>query len=306
MKYGAKRRAPSERATAIPTSSRVWKALADPTRRLIFEKLANGASQVGDLASGLPVTRSAVSQHLRILKDAGLLEVERSGRTRIYSVRNDALAQFSSYREAIDSQRPKNQALPAADTKQTMSRDRSAVELDSDRDYIDESLARWPEVWPQYDVQIVSTIVRLRVISHTLDRLLAANTARYGLTNGEYFILGTLYRIGHSPSATPSELARRSLLSPPGIAKRLDRLQSAGYITRASNPQDRRSSILRLTPRGLRIVQAITTKQLGSDNAAVFAIPDHELSQLSVTLRRLLRELPRPRENGHSDGGDDA
>ena len=83
MKYGAKRRALNEKAAATSASTRVWKALADPTRRRIFEKLANGASQVGDLASGLPVTRSAVSQHLRVLKDAGLVEVERMGRTRI-------------------------------------------------------------------------------------------------------------------------------------------------------------------------------------------------------------------------------
>src|SRR5258706_8033118 len=100
-----------------------------------------------------------------------------------------------------------------------------------------------------------------------------------------------------------SELARRSLLSPPGIAKRLDRLQTAGFVTRASNPRDRRSSILRLTPRGQRVVHAITTKQLDCDNAAVFAIPDHELNQLSATLRRLLRELPSPRKGRHSDNG---
>ena len=303
MKYGAGRRAPHEKATATPTSTRIWKALADPTRRRIFEKLADGASQVGDLASGLPVTRSAVSQHLRVLKDAALVEVRRMGRTRIYSVRSDALAQFSAYREAIGSQMPEDQAPPAPDAKRTMHRDRSATEPASDCDYIDESLVHWPEIWPQYDVQVVSMITRLQVLSRTLARLLAANTARHGLTEGEYFILSTLYRLGRSASATPSELARRSLLSPPGIAKRLDRLQTAGFVTRASNPRDRRSSILRLTPRGQRVVHAITTKQLGCDNAAVFAIPDLELNQLSATLRRLLRELPSPRKGRHSDNG---
>src|ERR1700688_1852167 len=134
MKYGAKRRALNKKATATPASTRVWKALADPTRRRIFEKLANGASQVGDLASGVPVTRSAVSQHLRVLKDAGLVKVERMGRTRIYSVCNDALAQFSAYREAIGSQTPENQALPVTDAKRTRSRGRDAAELDSDSD----------------------------------------------------------------------------------------------------------------------------------------------------------------------------
>ena len=48
-------------------------ALADPTRRLIFERLAHRTRSVGEVAAGLPVTRPAVSQHLKVLKDAGLV-----------------------------------------------------------------------------------------------------------------------------------------------------------------------------------------------------------------------------------------
>lgn len=67
-------------------SNRVFAALADPTRRAIFEKLADEPQSVGSLAAGLPVSRPAVSQHLKALKDAGLVEDEARGTSRIYRI----------------------------------------------------------------------------------------------------------------------------------------------------------------------------------------------------------------------------
>lgn len=61
-------------------------ALGDPTRRAIFERLVAGPSAVGDLARGLPVSRPAVSQHLKVLKDAGLVTEAAQGTRRIYRV----------------------------------------------------------------------------------------------------------------------------------------------------------------------------------------------------------------------------
>ena len=63
-----------------------WTALGDPTRRAIFERLAGRPQPVGELASGLPVTRPAVSQHLKVLKDAGLVVDRPDGNRRIYQV----------------------------------------------------------------------------------------------------------------------------------------------------------------------------------------------------------------------------
>ena len=59
-------------------------ALGDPTRRQIFERLAHGPSPVGELASTMAVTRPAVSQHLRVLKEAGLVAETAQGTRRIY------------------------------------------------------------------------------------------------------------------------------------------------------------------------------------------------------------------------------
>jgi DNA-binding transcriptional ArsR family regulator len=64
----------------------VFSVLADPTRRRVFEKLGSGPKSVGAIARGLPVSRPAVSQHLRALKDAGLVSDRAEGTRRVYSI----------------------------------------------------------------------------------------------------------------------------------------------------------------------------------------------------------------------------
>lgn len=95
-----------------------WSALADDTRRAIVSRLAEGPLAVGRLAAGLPVTRSAVSQHLKILKDAGLVSEQAVGTRRIYRLNPTAVAALrdqldvfwrralESYAEVVD---PANQ-----------------------------------------------------------------------------------------------------------------------------------------------------------------------------------------------------
>ena len=74
-----------------------WDALGDKTRRAIFERLADRPHAVGELAGTLPVSRPAVSQHLKVLKGARLVVDRREGTRRIYQVDPDGLAQFRAY-----------------------------------------------------------------------------------------------------------------------------------------------------------------------------------------------------------------
>jgi DNA-binding transcriptional ArsR family regulator len=71
-----------------------WTALGDPTRRTIFERLVEHPCSVGELARDLPVTRPAVSQHLKVLRDAGLVTDTRLGKQRIYRVDPEGLAKL--------------------------------------------------------------------------------------------------------------------------------------------------------------------------------------------------------------------
>jgi DNA-binding transcriptional ArsR family regulator len=75
--------------------------LAEPTRRVILERLAAQPSGVSDLARDLPISRSAVSQHLQILKSVGLVRDQADGRRRVYHVDPDALAIIRAYFDAF-------------------------------------------------------------------------------------------------------------------------------------------------------------------------------------------------------------
>jgi DNA-binding transcriptional ArsR family regulator len=72
-------------------------ALSDPTRRQIFDRLSRKALAVGELADGLPVTRPAVSQHLKVLKDAGLVVSRTEGTRNIYRVDPKGVAAMRDY-----------------------------------------------------------------------------------------------------------------------------------------------------------------------------------------------------------------
>jgi DNA-binding transcriptional ArsR family regulator len=72
-------------------------ALGDPTRRAIFERLGAGPHAVGELADGLPVSRPAVSQHLKVLKDVGLVVDRQEGTRRLYQVDPDGVAALRAH-----------------------------------------------------------------------------------------------------------------------------------------------------------------------------------------------------------------
>ena len=75
--------------------------LGDPSRRAIFELLARRPCTVGELAQALPITRSAVSQHLRVLKDGGLVVSKAEGTRRIYRLNPDGVTALRAYLDRI-------------------------------------------------------------------------------------------------------------------------------------------------------------------------------------------------------------
>jgi DNA-binding transcriptional ArsR family regulator len=76
-------------------------ALADPTRRAVFESLRRGPRAVGAIAAGLPVSRPAVSQHLRVLADAGLVTATAEGTRRLYAIDRDGLVGLRAWVEGF-------------------------------------------------------------------------------------------------------------------------------------------------------------------------------------------------------------
>jgi DNA-binding transcriptional ArsR family regulator len=81
----------------MANAAEMMTALGDPTRQMIFERLSDGPIPVGELARELPVSRPAVSQHLKVLKDVGLVLDRQQGTRRLYQVDPAGLAILRSY-----------------------------------------------------------------------------------------------------------------------------------------------------------------------------------------------------------------
>ena len=81
----------------MPYGNAAFAALSDPTRRRVLERLAAGPRAVGDIADGLPVSRPAVSQHLKVLKEAGLVSDRQEGARRIYAVDPNGLGAMRAW-----------------------------------------------------------------------------------------------------------------------------------------------------------------------------------------------------------------
>ena len=79
----------------------IFSALGDATRKLVFERLRRGPQTVGALATGLPVSRPAISQHLKVLKAAGLVTDQAAGTRRLYRIDRRGLAVLREYLQAV-------------------------------------------------------------------------------------------------------------------------------------------------------------------------------------------------------------
>ncbi|WP_428924947.1 ArsR/SmtB family transcription factor [Marinibacterium sp. SX1] len=95
------RPAPADRPAPPGGPEAMLAALADPTRRAIVGRLRPGALSVGALADGLPVSRPAVSQHLRVLTDAGLLHMHRAGTRRLYQLSPGGVQALRAYLDGL-------------------------------------------------------------------------------------------------------------------------------------------------------------------------------------------------------------
>jgi DNA-binding transcriptional ArsR family regulator len=78
-----------------------FSALGDKTRKAVFERLRRGPQTVGALAAGLPVSRPAISQHLKILKEAGLVALQADGTRRLYRIDGSGLSGLRDYLQAV-------------------------------------------------------------------------------------------------------------------------------------------------------------------------------------------------------------
>lgn len=252
--------------------------IGDPTRRAIVSKLLEGPSTVKTLSADLPVSQPAVSQHLKILKNVGLVMEERDGKYHRYSLDPAAmealLTELDGFRERVSRGAWSNQAGKAPQC-----------------DVVDETMASWASLHLRSDPLTMGILLRLRLVAVMLEKRIAGATARMRLSVVEFRLLATLERIGPPNASTLTELSRLTLLSLPGASKYLARAEKRQLIERMPNAEDGRSNLLRLTEKGRTLLHKAMLGQRDHELAPIYNLPLGQKQRIAEATRILLHEL---------------
>jgi len=158
-------------------------------------------------------------------------------------------------------------------------------------DHLDEILAQWQRERPDLDAEPLGIIGRLFRATALADVALTPPLAELGLQGGWLDILAALRRAGSPYELNPTALVHATLLTSGGITKRLDRLAEAGLVERRPDPGDRRGTLVRLTPKGKRIVDRAMPKHLANMEGLLRSLRPEQRMTLEELLRTLLIDL---------------
>ncbi|MEQ0565301.1 MarR family transcriptional regulator [Amycolatopsis sp. NEAU-NG30] len=160
-----------------------------------------------------------------------------------------------------------------------------------ERDFVDDVLDQWRAQRPDLDPAPLSVLARLTRIARRVTRRLDDTLKEYGLLHVDLDILATLRRAGEPYELTLAEIARWMLAGNSTMTSRLDRLVAAGLVDRRQNPANRRTALIRLTPRGLALADEAFTAELAAQEDMVRGLSEPDRRELACLLRRLCRSM---------------
>jgi DNA-binding MarR family transcriptional regulator len=161
----------------------------------------------------------------------------------------------------------------------------------TERDGVDLIIEQWERQRPELDHSPIGVIGRISRLAREIERRLETVYRAHGLEPGWHDVLATLRRTpGHR--LRPSEFSGTLMLTSSGTTKRLDRLEQAGLIARAPDPDDRRGTIISLTPAGHELIDAVTEAHLANERRILGALSEGDRRRLTDLLRKLQLGLP--------------
>jgi DNA-binding MarR family transcriptional regulator len=166
-----------------------------------------------------------------------------------------------------------------------------AAPVEEPLDEVDDLVAAWRLERPDLDVEPLQVVSRVSRLARHTDRARRAAFASHGLEIGEFDVLAALRRQGPPYRLSPSALLRTTLVTSGTMTNRIDRLEQAGLVRRAPDPQDKRGVLVTLTPAGAERVDAALTDLLVAERALLSALPASEHRLLAGLLRTLLVPL---------------
>jgi DNA-binding MarR family transcriptional regulator len=158
----------------------------------------------------------------------------------------------------------------------------------SGRDAVDVIVGQWARERPELDTSAKHVTGRIVRLAAFFQQAFGESSRTVGLENADFGILAPLRRSGVDNPLTPTELARRQMMTSGGMTAALDRLERRGLIERVPNPADRRGSLVRLTDEGREAIDAAVELQADVERRLVEPLSPTEVNQLVDLLRRLL------------------
>lgn len=160
------------------------------------------------------------------------------------------------------------------------------------QDRIQRMKDEWAREYPHLDGDVMATVGTLLEAARRLEKnWLAPFAARFDLQKGEFDVVATLRRAGAPYELTPTDLYERLLLTSSAMTSRLDRLEQAGLIERRPDPADRRGVRVRLTERGLALIDRIVPLHVANEQAALGTLGKEERAELGRLLGKLIQAL---------------
>ena len=179
-------------------------------------------------------------------------------------------------------------------------------------DHVDRVRAEWRVVRPDLDTSPIAVVARVGRLAAYFDQAINAIMGRYGLTRSTWDILASLRRQPPPHQLSPTELYRALMRSSGWMTNRLHELEGAGLIKRVSDPDDRRGVLVRLTRRGVALVDQVAPLHMQNERALLDPLSRSERKQIEELLRSLLvpleeaqpsppRQQPRTRKRRQSE-----
>lgn len=160
-------------------------------------------------------------------------------------------------------------------------------------DHVDRIQAEWQAERPELDTTALAVVGRLVRASRLAEEALCPPLRERGLEPGWFDLLAALRRAGRPYELNPKRLLESVMLSSGGMTKRLDQVERAGLVERRADPDDRRGTLVRLTPRGKRAIDRAIELHVANEERLLEPLDDAEVHALDGLLRKLLVGLER-------------
>lgn len=158
-------------------------------------------------------------------------------------------------------------------------------------DVVDSVLDEWKKERPDLDPSPIRIFATAALIGRLVEEFYEASASEFGILGTDFFLLAELRRMGEPFECSPGRLSQIFVRSTGGTTKQLDRLESAGLVVRVANPDDRRSNLVRLTPDGLKLIDAALETHFRSEAEILEGETEEDIGAAVALLSRMSDRL---------------